>query len=86
MREKSDKPLTRSGAKTPHLFQQVRQTGRERVIIVPSVSSESRYYLPIGVLPPRSIISNLAYGFLGALSVWNGQFPTPCKMASIRRV
>ena len=70
MRERSDKPLTREGAKTPHLFQQVRQTGRERVIIVPSVSSESRYYLPVGVLPPRSIISNLAYGFLAA-PIWS---------------
>jgi hypothetical protein len=70
MREKSDKPLTRAGAKTPHLFQQVRQTGRERVIIVPSVSSESRYYLPIGVLPLRSIISNLVYGFLGT-PIWS---------------
>jgi hypothetical protein len=45
MREKSEKPLTRAGAKTPHRFQQVRQTGEEDVIIVPSVSSESREYL-----------------------------------------
>jgi hypothetical protein len=69
IRVKSDKPLTRAGANTPHLFQQVRQTGRENVTIVPSVSSESRHYLPVGVLPPRSIISNLAYGFLDA-PIW----------------
>lgn len=70
MRLKSDKPLTREGVRTPHRFQQVRQTGEERVIIVPSVSSESREYLPIGLLPPGSIISNLAYGFLSA-PIWS---------------
>jgi hypothetical protein len=70
MRQKSDKPLTRDGVRTPHRFQQVRQTGEERVIIVPSVSSESRDYLPTGLLPPGSIISNLAYGFLSA-PIWS---------------
>jgi hypothetical protein len=70
MREKSEKPLTRAGADTPHRFQQVRQTGEENVIIVPSVSSESREYLPTGLLPTNSIISNLVYGFLSA-PVWS---------------
>lgn len=70
MREKSDKPLTRKGASTPHRFQQIRQTGNEVVIIVPSVSSENRQYLPTGLLPPRSIISNLAYGILSA-PIWS---------------
>jgi len=69
MREKSEKPLTRAGTETPHRFQQVRQTGEEDVIIVPSVSSESREYLPTGLLPKNSIISNLAYGFLSA-PIW----------------
>lgn len=64
MRKESTKPMTRTCAVTPHRFQQLRQQGGERVIIVPSVSSESRRYLPIGLLPPESIISNLAYGFL----------------------
>jgi hypothetical protein len=70
MRAKSEKQLTRAGAETPHRFQQVRQTGKENVIIVPSVSSESRGYLPTGLLPPNSIISNLAYGFLSA-PIWS---------------
>jgi hypothetical protein len=64
MRFKSTKPLTKKGAKTPHRFQQVRQTGEEIIQIVPSVSSEIRHYLPVGLLPERSIVSNLAYGFL----------------------
>ncbi|MCS3929536.1 hypothetical protein M2175_004567 [Bradyrhizobium elkanii] len=70
MRGKSEKPLTRAGTKTPHRFQQVRQTGEETVIIVPSVSSENRYYLPVGLLPPNVIISNLAYGLLSA-PIWS---------------
>jgi hypothetical protein len=70
MREKSEKPLTRRGAATPHRFQQVRQTGEETVIIVPSHSSEAREYLPTGLLPPNSIINNSAYAFLSA-PMWN---------------
>ena len=70
MRQKSDKALTRAGASTPHRFQQIRQIGNESVIIVPSVSSESREYLPTGLLPSNSIISNLAYGFLSS-PIWS---------------
>ena len=64
MRSKSTKKMTKDGAGTPHRFQQVRQNGNENVVIVPSVSSEAREYLPVGLLPKSSIISNLAYGFL----------------------
>ena len=64
MRLKSPKPLTKKGASTPHLFQQIRQIGGEDIQIVPSVSSENRYYLPVGLAPVGTIVSNLAYGFL----------------------
>jgi hypothetical protein len=70
MREKSSKKLTNDGAKTPWAFQQVRQTGREAVLVVPSASSESREYLPIGLLPPGAILSNAAFGFYDA-PAWN---------------
>lgn len=70
MREKSPKKLTKDGAKTPWAFQQVRQTGKEAVLVVPSASSESREYLPIGLLPPGAILSNLAFGFYDA-PLWN---------------
>jgi hypothetical protein len=69
MRENSEKPLTRRDAAMPHRFQQVRQTGEETVIIVPSHSSEIREYLPTGLLPPNSIINNSAFGFLSA-PIW----------------
>ncbi len=70
MREKSPKKLTNEGTKTPWAFQQVRQTGKETVLVVPSASSESREYLPIGLLPPGAILSNLAYGLYDA-PLWN---------------
>jgi hypothetical protein len=70
MREQSPKKLTSEGAKTPWAFQQVRQTGKEAVLVVPSISSESREYLPIGLLPPGSILSNLAFGLYDA-PLWN---------------
>ncbi len=66
MREKSPKKLTQDGARTPWAFQQVRQTGKEAVLVVPSASSESREYLPIGLLPPGTILSNAAFGFYDA--------------------
>jgi hypothetical protein len=70
MREKSSKKLTNEGAKTPWAFQQVRQTGKEAVLVVPSASSELREYLPIGLLPPGAILSNAAFGFYDA-PIWN---------------
>lgn len=70
MRSLSTKELTKKGASTPHAFQQIRQSGQETVIIIPSVSSESRHYLPIDLLAPGTIPSNLAYALLDA-PVWN---------------
>ena len=66
MRARSTKQLTKDGSKTPHLFQQIRQAGDEKVIIVPKVSSEGRDYLPVGLLPDGAIITDLAFGFFNA--------------------
>lgn len=70
MRLASKKALTKAGASSPYAFQQVRQTGNEIALIVPSVSSEARPYLPVGLLPQGSIVSNLAYAFYDA-PLWN---------------
>ena len=70
MREKSPKKLTNDGAQTPWAFQQIRQTGAEAVLVIPSASSESREYLPIELLSPGAILSNLAFGFYDA-PIWN---------------
>jgi hypothetical protein len=70
MRSKSDKELTRKGAAWPHRFQQVRQDGVEMTIVIPSVSSDSREYLPISLFPKGTIISNSAF-FLADSPMWN---------------
>ena len=70
MRLGSKKALTKAGANSPYAFQQIRQTGNEIVLVVPSVSSESRPYLPVGLLPRGSIVSNLAYALYDA-PLWN---------------
>ena len=53
---------TRPAADYPHRFRQIQgQPGRQSVII-PIHTSETRQYLPVGLLPEGGIISNAAYG------------------------
>jgi hypothetical protein len=54
----------------PFRFGEVRQSGTETAILVPSVSSESREYLPVGFAPPGAIVSNLAFALYDA-PLWN---------------
>ncbi len=70
MRLSSTKAATVATAATPHRFGEVRQNGTETVIIVPSVSSESRDYLPVGYALPGTIVSNLAFALYDA-PLWN---------------
>jgi hypothetical protein len=69
-RASSKKDLTRRGAGTPHLFQQVRQRGDEDLIVMPKVSSEKREYLPVGWLPKGTIVSDLVFVLFDA-PLWN---------------
>ncbi|MEQ8424387.1 MAG: lactate dehydrogenase, partial [Cyclobacteriaceae bacterium] len=69
-RKKSNKERTQKGAAWPHKFDEMRQDGDEKVIIVPSVSSESREYLPALPLPKKSIVSNAAFAFYDE-PIWN---------------
>jgi hypothetical protein len=66
----SPKDATVEIAKFPYRFGEVRQSGSETVIIVPSVSSESRDYLPCGYAPAGTIVSNLAFALYDA-PLWN---------------
>jgi hypothetical protein len=61
---------TRPAAQFPHRFRQVQGKPGNQSIIVPIHSSESRSYLPVGLLPAGAIISNAAYGLYGA-PLWN---------------
>ena len=70
MRLESPKIATVETADIPHKFGEVRQQGTETVIIIPSVSSESRNYLPCGYEPAGTVVSNLAFALYDA-PLWN---------------
>jgi hypothetical protein len=61
MRLASTKPATVESAKWPHRFQEVKQTGSEVVTLVPTLTAEKRQYIPAGLEPPGTIITNLSF-------------------------
>ncbi|HJW26958.1 MAG TPA: DNA methyltransferase [Rhodocyclaceae bacterium] len=56
-------------AEKSHQFQRM-YFGKHSTLIVPSVSSESREYLPVGLIDNRSVVSNLAFALYDA-PIWN---------------
>lgn len=70
MRLASPKTATIETAKTPYRFGEIRQDGNEKIIIIPSVSSEGRYYLPVDYKNEGTIINNAAFALLNA-PLWN---------------
>lgn len=61
MREASSDKQTQKDAATPWLFQKIRQPSDGNFLIIPSVSSESRRFVPIGYLSFETVVSNLAF-------------------------
>ena len=57
-------------AETPHKFQLVVNQGERNTIIVPKISSEKRYYLPVGLLPADVVVVNSALCLFDA-PLWN---------------
>lgn len=55
-RENSNREATKKLAQTPYLFGEIRQPNTS-YIIIPKVSSETRKYIPIGILKPKTIAS-----------------------------
>lgn len=66
----SDRSTTKELANTPYRFGEVRQEGSERIIVVPSITSENRDYLPCGLLPEGTIVSNKNFALFNA-PLWN---------------
>ena len=60
MRLSSPKADTRRWSDTPTLFTEIRQPESGNYLIIPSVSSERRRYIPIGFLSADTIANNLA--------------------------
>ncbi len=69
-RSSSKAAETRPAAKFPYKFRQIQSVASKHTLIMPQVSSERREYLPIGLLPQRSIVSNLAFALYDA-PLWN---------------
>lgn len=69
MRRASKDAGTREMASRSHQFREMYQ-GRDHTLILPGVSSESREYLPVGLLDSQSIVSNAAFALYDA-PLWN---------------
>jgi hypothetical protein len=69
-RASSNRSTTQHLANTPYRFGEVRQHGDESIIAIPAISSENRDYLPCGLLPSGTVISNKCYALFDA-PVWN---------------
>ena len=65
MRLASTDKQTQMDAATPTLFQKIRQP-RNNYLLIPSVSSERRSYVPIGFIDASVIVSNLVYSLSDA--------------------
>jgi hypothetical protein len=69
-RAASNRATTNELAKSSFRFGEIRQSGNETVIAVAAISSENRDYLPCGLLPPGTIMSNKCYALYDA-PLWN---------------
>ena len=69
-RSESDRATTKTLAATPYRFGEVRQSGNERSIVVPRVSSENREYLPVGLTNEITIIGDRNFALYDA-PLWN---------------
>lgn len=58
LRESSTREATRKLADVPHLFGEIRQPKEGHYLLVPRVSSEKRYYIPIGFISSDVIASD----------------------------
>lgn len=70
MRLNSDAESTRAYANQPHRFKQIQGRGISSSIVIPKVSSESRDFLPVGLLTAHTIVSDNAFALYDA-PLWN---------------
>ena len=84
-RLKSKKAATRRDADKPTLFQEIRQPKTD-YLLVPSVSSELRRYIPIGYMDANTIVSNLVFAVPDADLFLFGMLTSSIHMAWVRLV
>lgn len=66
MRLNSSREATKKLGLQPHLFGERRQPSSANYLLVPSVSSEHRKYIPIGFLDSNTVCSNLVFSLPNA--------------------
>ena len=66
MRRASTAASTRAFANQSHRFRQIQGVGKKHSIVVPKVTSESRQYLPVGLLSSHAIVSDNAFALYDA--------------------
>ena len=81
----SKKAATQRDADTPTLFQERRQPTTD-YLLIPSVSSELRKYIPIGYMDANTIVSNLAFALPDADLFLFGVLTSSVHMAWVRMV
>lgn len=81
----STKKATQDDAKTPTLFQEVRQPETE-YILIPRVSSENRRYIPIGFINPDIIVNDAVQIIPNATLYHFGVLTSNVHMAWMRAV
>jgi len=84
-REASKRETTRELAKTPTLFGEIRQPDND-YLLIPSVSSETRRYIPIGFMPKTVIGSNLVLFISDATFYHFGVLSSAMHMAWVRQI
>lgn len=84
-REASPRETTRELAKTPALFGEIRQPDSD-YLLIPSVSSETRRYIPIGFMPKTVIGSNLVLFVPDATLYHFGVLSSQMHMAWVRQI
>ena len=84
-RKNSKRPTTQRLAATPACFGEIRQPDGP-YLLIPSVSSERRHYIPIGFMSSEVIASNLVLVIPGATLYHFGVLSSTMHLAWIRRV
>lgn len=65
-RSKSSKEATAKLATRPHAFAEPRFIKNKSILVIPSVTSENRDYLPVELLPKNFVITNAAFALYNA--------------------
>jgi hypothetical protein len=85
MRLASTKVPTQKLAEVPHLFGEIRQP-KTNYLLVPSVSSERRAFVPIGYIEANFVVSNLAFAVPNATLYHFGMLNSTMHNAWMRAV